>query len=333
MTRIAVAILNHNGETLLPQFLPSVVRFSSEAEVVVIDNASTDGSLDWMGREYPQVRIIRLVENLGYCGGYNAGLKEIDAEVTVLLNSDVEVTEGWLKAPLKLFEEDPLLFAVQPKILRWQERTRFDYAGAGGGFIDSLGYPYCRGRLLDRLEEDRGQYNDTCTVAWASGACMFVRKELFFSLGGLEASFFAHMEEIDLCWRAARNGHRIRYCGASTVYHLGGGTLPVNSPRKTYLNFRNNLSLLVRNLPAHRLMWLLPVRLALDLLAAFTFLLKGESGSALGVLRAHGNFLINLPTELERRRSVCGPGYGSSIEQGGVSSVLWERYVVGKNRR
>lgn len=331
MTRIAVAILNYNGEHLLPQFLPSVVRCSGDADVVVIDNASTDGSLDWISREYPHVRIIRLSENLGYCGGYNTGLKEIDADVVVLLNSDVEVTADWLTAPVQLFDADPMLFAVQPKILRWKERNRFDYAGAGGGFIDALGYPYCRGRFLDQLEEDHGQYNDTCSVAWASGACMFVRKDVFHSLGGFETSFFAHMEEIDLCWRASRNGHRIRYCGASTVYHLGGGTLPVSSPKKTYLNFRNNLSLLFRNLPAGRLVWLLPVRFVLDLLASVSFLLRGQARSAVSVLRAHGQFMMCLPWEIERRSSVAGKGYALTGERGNVTSVIWQRYVAGRN--
>ena len=327
MTRIAVAILNYNGASLLPTYLPSVVRHSTDAEVILIDNASTDGSVEWVKREFPGLRIICLKENLGYCGGYNTGLQEVNADVVVLLNSDVEVTDGWLTEPVRLFNDDPGLFAVQPKLLRWQERDRFDYAGAGGGFIDSLGYPYCRGRILDQLATDRGQYNDTCEVAWASGACMFVRLDMFRELGGFESSFFAHMEEIDLCWRAIRNGYHVRYCGQSIVYHLGGGTLPVSDPRKTYLNFRNNLSLLIRNLPASRLLWQLPLRGALDALAALSFLLRGQGGSFAAIFKAYTDLLIHLPGEFQRRHQVKGAGYSRKPVKGSISSVVWSRYL------
>jgi len=332
MTRISVAILNYNGASLLPTYLPSVVRHSPGAEVILIDNASTDGSVEWISKEYPQLRVIRLRENLGYCGGYNIGLEQVDAEVAVLLNSDVEVTEGWLNEPVRMFHEDPSLFAVQPKILRWQERDRFDYAGAGGGFLDSLGYPYCRGRILDQLEQDRGQYNDSCKVMWASGACMFVRSSMFRELGGFETTFFAHMEEIDLCWRAARHGWTIRYCGSSTVFHLGGGTLPVNNPRKTYLNFRNNLSLMFRNLSAVRLLWQIPVRVVLDALAAISFLLRGEAGSSTAVLKAYADLAFGLTGELHRRRLVKGSGYDRKPVKGNITSILWWRHVRGRKR-
>jgi len=327
MTRVAVAILNFNGASLLPRFLPSVIRNSGAADLVLIDNGSTDGSADWTEQNFPQVRVIRLGSNLGFCSGYNEGLKDIRSDVVVLLNSDVEVTEGWLDEPLKLFEQDPRLFSVQPKILRYQERKEFDYAGAGGGFIDQLGYPYCRGRLLDALEEDHGQYDDVQEVCWASGACMFVRLPLFRELGGFESGFFAHMEEIDLCWRAIRNGYQNSYCGRSTVYHLGGGTLPVASPRKTYLNFRNNLSLLTRNTNALKLVWLLPVRLLLDLAAFGVFFLKGSFAAGFSILKAWLDFVGHLPAEMRRRKSVRGHGYGIPVPTGPVGLVLTARYL------
>ena len=324
--KVAVAILNYNGAALLPRFLPSVVEHSKEAEVWVIDNGSTDNSLAWLTTHFPDVRQIRLEKNLGYCTGYNDGLKQIDADVYVLLNSDVEVTAGWLTGPVALLKNDLTIAAVQPKLLSYQNRHQFEYAGAGGGFLDSLCYPYCRGRIFDRLENDHGQYNDSCEVMWVSGACLFVRAAVFHEHGGFEPTFFAHMEEIDLCWRIRRSGKKIFYCGASTVYHLGGGTLPVSSPRKTYLNFRNNLSLMVRNLKVSSLMWILPVRFGLDGIAALKFLLEGHGASAVAVVKAWWNFGVNLKTELHKRESTRRLPFGWSRSLGGMRLLIWERW-------
>ena len=325
--KVAVVLLNYNGAELLPRFLPSVVNHSKEAEIWVIDNGSTDSSLTWLSTNHPEVRQIRLEKNYGFCTGYNDGLKQIQADVYVLLNSDVEVTSGWLNGPLSLLKEDVNIAAVQPKILSYRHRDLFEYAGAGGGFLDELCYPYCRGRIFDQLEKDSGQYNDCCEVMWGSGACLFVRSSVYEEQGGLEPTFFAHMEEIDLCWRIRRSGKKIFYCGTSTVYHLGGGTLPVSSPRKTYLNFRNNLSLMVRNLRLSALLWILPSRFVLDHIAAVKFFLEGNGASSLSVLKAWINFLTHFYTELQKRKATSRWPFMSGWRIGEVRFLLTKRYL------
>ena len=326
--RVAVVILNFNGAALLPRFLPSIIKHSDEADIFIIDNGSTDDSINWVENSHPQVRLIRLEKNLGFCAGYNEGLKLIDADVYVLLNSDVEVTEGWIRAPLELLSNDPTIVAVQPKILSLKNKQEFEYAGAAGGFLDLLCYPYCRGRIFDQIEQDHGQYNDTSEVMWGSGACSFIRSIDFHRLGGFEPSFFAHMEEIDLCWRLRRLGKKIFYTGQSTVYHLGGGTLPVSSPRKTYLNFRNNLSLMMRNLRAADLLLILPIRLLLDLIAALKFMLEGNAASSLSVLRAWNDFVINLRKEIQKRRATKELPFVSNSRFERIRVLIWKRYVV-----
>lgn len=305
MNRVAVVILNYNGRDYLRQFLPSVIQHSGEADIIVADNKSTDDSVPVLEREFPQVTIIRIPSNLGYAGGYNYALQQVAAELFVLLNSDVEVTAGWLAPVIAAFDNHPNVAAIQPKILSFHHRDLFEYAGAGGGFIDSLGYPFCRGRLFTTLEQDRGQFNDQRPVFWASGACLFIRADTFRLLGGFEPEFFAHMEEIDLCWRIQRAGLQVFYEGHSTIYHVGGGTLSASNPRKTYLNFRNGLALLIYHLPFHQLLWKLPLRLALDWLAALRFLPRNKNDS-FAIAKAHYHFLKRLRKNIQKRVSLSG---------------------------
>lgn len=298
----AVVILNFNGEALLRKYLPSVVRHSGGAKVVVVDNGSTDNSLSILEHEFPQVHVIPLDRNYGFCGGYNRALQQVNADYYVLLNSDVEVTERWLQPMEHLLAADPTIAAVQPKILSFNHRAKFEYAGAGGGFIDALGYPFCRGRIFDHVEDDAGQYNDQREVFWTSGACMMVRAEAWHRLGGLDEDFFAHMEEIDLCWKAQRAGMRVWYCGTSVVYHLGAGTLGYDSPGKIYLNFRNGLALLIKHLGTAELIYKIPARVVLDWLAAMVFLVKGNGAGCASVFRAHGHVLKGISRLMEKRR-------------------------------
>lgn len=289
--RIAIVILNWNGRSYLEKFLPGVLQHSSHlARVIVADNASSDDSLHLLETKFPEVERIVLDKNRGFTGGYNAALKQVDSEYYVLLNSDVEVTAGWLEPMLSYLDNHPLTAACQPKILNYQLRDEFEYAGAGGGFIDKLGYPFCRGRIFTQLEKDLGQYDEDINIFWASGASMMIRSENFHSIGAFDEDFFAHMEEIDLCWRIQKAGFLIRYCHQSVVYHVGGGTLPKSNPRKTYLNFRNNLFLLFKNLEPRHFSKILIFRTILDLLAAFIFLLRSGWPDCRAVLVAHRDF-------------------------------------------
>jgi GT2 family glycosyltransferase len=304
MTSIAVVVLNYNGEKLLRQFLPSVIEHSSEAEIFIADNGSTDQSLQVLDSEYPQVKTLALGENYGFCGGYNRALKQIDATYYVLLNSDVEATQGWLSPLRSILDERPEVAAVQPKILSYTNRRLFEYAGAGGGFLDALGYPFCRGRVFDHVEEDVGQYNDERPVFWSSGACMMIRSEKFHEHNGFDEDLFAHMEEIDLCWKLNRSGNVVYYSGKSSVYHLGAGTLGYNHPRKTYLNFRNGLSMLFKHLGTFELVFKLPLRLMLDWVAGVFFLLKAEPKNFQSVCRAHTDFFRQMTILMEKRREI-----------------------------
>lgn len=292
--KVAVVILNWNGQSFLEQFLPSVIEYSmGDAEVIVADNGSTDASIQLLTDKFPQVRLIELPENKGFTGGYNAALKQVDADYYILLNSDIEVSPGWIKPIIQLMESDDSIAACQPKILAYNDKTRFEYAGAAGGYIDWLGYPFCRGRIFEVTEVDEGQYNDEREVFWATGACMFVRAKIFHAVGGFDEHFFAHMEEIDLCWRMKNNGHKVYYCPNSTVYHVGGGTLAKENPQKTFLNFRNSLYLLIKNLPIERMIFVLFLRLILDGVAMIRFLTQGNAKSSVAVLRAYLEVIIN----------------------------------------
>lgn len=323
MISVAVVILNFNGEKLLQQFLPSVIKYSQSANIIVVDNGSTDDSLSILKNLFPQVLVIPFSKNLGFCGGYNQAIAKVEDEIVVLLNSDVEVTEGWLLSPIGLLERNPTIAAVQPKILSFNNKTYFEYAGAGGGFIDSLGYPFCRGRIFDTIEKDKGQYNDQVPVFWASGACMFIRRKTFLALGGLDEDFFAHMEEIDLCWRLNRAGYSILYDGNSTVFHVGGGTLSSGSPRKTFLNFKNGLTLLIKNLSPNELIFKLPFRIALDWAAAIDFIVHGYGGSGLAVFKAHIHFLVGILNDFSKRKKWSHLGYQTA------QGLIVNKWIVG----
>lgn len=290
MKKVAVVILNWNGRKLLEQFLQNVISCSLEAEVIVADNASTDDSTDFLKKNFPAIKIIPLQVNYGFAGGYNEALKQVNADYFMLLNSDVEVTEGWLIPLIECLDHQPETAACQPKIKSFHDRHLFEHAGAAGGFIDYLGYPFCRGRMFTTLEEDKGQYNTAANVFWATGACMLIRSEVFKKLNGFDERFFAHMEEIDLCWRIQRAGYKIQCIPSSVVYHVGGGTLPKKNPRKTYYNFRNNLMMLHNNLPPLVVFPVIFYRLFLDGMAALKFLMEGDGMDFLAVLKSHAYF-------------------------------------------
>jgi GT2 family glycosyltransferase len=292
MLKVAVVILNWNGKAFLQRFLPSVVSYSQleGVKLIVADNGSTDDSIAFLRDSYPSVGIIALNKNYGFAEGYNRALSQIEAEYFVLLNSDVEVSPNWLEPMLALLDTNPMIAACMPKIMSAERKDQFEYAGAAGGFIDKYGYPFCQGRIFDNVETDFGQFNESRDIFWASGACMMVRGPLYKIAGGLDADFFAHMEEIDLCWRLKNRGYRIAYVSGSVVYHLGGGTLPQGNPRKTYLNYRNNLYLLYKNLPEEYVGRILFTRMILDGLSSFRFLLKGSFAEFHSVFKAHLSF-------------------------------------------
>ena len=306
MKKAAVVILNYNGRKFLEQFLPNLIANCdpSLSEVIVADNASTDDSVVFMREHFLDIRLIINDSNGGFATGYNLALRQIEAEYYVLLNSDIEVAQRWIEPVIELMDADPTIAACQPKILSYYHREQFEYAGACGGFIDKYGYPFCRGRVFQNLETDEGQYDTPLEVFWATGACMFVRAELYHQIGGLDDSFFAHMEEIDLCWRLKNAGYKVYCCPQSEVYHIGGGTLPKNSPRKTYLNFRNNLSLLVKNLPDGKVWPTIAYRIVLDWVAAMKFLCEGCFADFQMVFKAHLDFYGRMKSLKEKRDGV-----------------------------
>lgn len=317
--KLAVIILNWNGLELLKTFLPAASRHtvSDEADLWVADNGSTDGSVDWVRANHPEVRLLEFGENHGFAEGYNIAIRKTDYEFTVLLNSDVEVTPGWTRPLVALLEARPKVAAVMPKIRSYRNREMFEYAGAAGGYLDSLGYPYCRGRVFDRVERDDGQYDgEPIEVAWATGAALCVRTKVYLELGGLDRDFFAHMEEIDLCCRMIGAGYKVMADMSSVVYHVGGASLPKGNPKKTYLNFRNNLLLLHKNLPRKRGRKVLLLRRLADTLAFAMFLVKGQWGDAKAVLRAHRDFRRmrrNYPVTPATDYLRAVPGAGRSI--------------------
>ncbi|MDI1355580.1 MAG: glycosyltransferase family 2 protein [bacterium] len=302
--RAAVIILNFNGKYFLETFLPDIIRHSLPYPVIVADNGSTDGSVAFMEAHHPEVRLIKNNDNFGYAEGYNRALSQIKAQYYILLNSDVEVTDKWIDPILLLMNSDSSIAAVQPKILDYQKRNTFEYAGASGGFIDAFGYPFCRGRIFNSLESDHAQFNDAREVFWATGACLFVRSDAFWQVGGLDNNYFAHMEEIDLCWRLKNFGYKIYVEPASHIFHIGGGTLNKLSKRKTFLNFRNNLTTLTKNHPPQYLFLKVLYRMVLDGVAAFKFLFEGQPKHFFAVLRAHINFYAWLPRILIERKKL-----------------------------
>ena len=326
---VAVVILNWNGKKFLEQFLPGVINNSKgQAEIIIADNASTDDSVSFLKTNFPDIRIIKNKINGGFARGYNDALAQIDAKYFVLLNSDIEVTPNWIQPVINLMESDKQIAACQPKLMSFYNREKFEYAGAAGGFIDKYGYPFCRGRLFQTMEGDGGQYDDDAEIFWATGACLFVRSEIYKELGGLDERFFAHMEEIDFCWRAKNQGYKIMYCPDSTVYHVGGGTLPKKSWKKTYLNIRNNNIMLYKNLPNNRLYKVFIARLVLDGIAAIKFLFDGGFMDLFAVVKAHWDFFFMIKKlKEERKKKILMPV--SKIFQ---KNLVFEYFIKGKRK-
>lgn len=331
MPSVAVVILNWNGRHYLQRFLPSVLAGSyKNMEVIVADNGSSDDSVSWLHQHHPALRIILLPDNVGFARGYNEALKQVKADYYVLLNSDVEVQPGWIEPIITLMEGQTTIGACQPKILMESNRAMFEYAGAAGGWIDAMGYPFARGRVFDECEEDRGQYDDVATVFWASGAAMFVRATAYHACGGLDDYFFAHMEEIDLCWRMQLAGYSIMVCPQSVVYHVGGGTLRRGSQQKVYLNFRNNLVMLCKNMPRLQLAWKLPFRLMMDGLFACKSLFTGNGIYFIAVLKAHLGLVYWC---LFKRKQGIMPVNRKATLYGWLNkSVVWLYFVQGKRK-
>lgn len=309
MNKIAVVILNWNGANLLRQFLPSVIQYSPETTIYVADNASTDNSIEVLQEEFPTVKRIQNTGNFGFAKGYNEALKVVDEPILALVNSDIEVTENWLTPILSQFENEPNTAIIQPKILDFKKKTHFEYAGAAGGFIDKYGFPFCRGRIFEALEEDKGQYDDSIDIFWASGACFFIRNEVFKKLNGFDEDFFAHQEEIDLCWRAHNLDYKIKYNGKSKVYHVGGATLKTGSPQKTFLNFRNSLWMMTKNLPKKKLFSRIFMRMVLDGIAGIKFLVEGKPKHLWAVLKSHFYFYFYFSKFFRKRSYKQFPKY------------------------
>lgn len=304
MSKIAVVILNWNGKDLLEKFIPSIIQYSNPeiADIYVADNASTDLSIEFVKQHFPSVNIIQNNVNGGYAKGYNDALKQIKADYFALVNSDIEVTENWLEPILEYFNLNKNTAIIQPKILDYKNKQYFEYAGAAGGFLDKFGYPFCKGRIFDTVEIDHLQYDKIADIFWASGACFFVRSDVFFQLKGFDEMYFAHQEEIDFCWRAKNFGYEIKFIPNSVVYHVGGATLSSYNPKKTYLNFRNSLITLVKNLPKDKIVMVIFVRLILDGIAGLKFLFELQPKHTLAVLKAHYSFYKNISKTLDKRK-------------------------------
>ncbi len=332
MKKTAVVILNWNGKKLLEQFLPSVIKYTllPHTEIVVADNGSTDNSIDFISRRYPEVKIIRLEKNYGYAGGYNEALKQIDTEYFVLLNSDVEVTENWLQPMTDYLDNNQCVAALQPKLLSCRNKPYFEYAGAAGGFLDKYGYPFCRGRIFSTIEKDNGQYNDISEIFWASGACLIIRKKDFFDAGEFDSTFFAHMEEIDLCWRLQSKGRKIIYFPQSKVYHLGAATLAKENPEKTFLNFRNNLLMLYKNLPQNNVKKIIRIRRLLDYLAIMQMIITGKFENAKAVLHAHKEVKNTIPNYSNIRKELMEKAVITDIKTMYPKSILRQYYLKRK---
>ena len=329
--KVAVVILSWNGIKFLEQFLPSVVKYTSTelCEIVVADNCSSDGSVAFLQNNYPGITIIQNQRNGGYAGGYNDALRSVKAKYYVLLNQDVEVTANWVELVITEMERGDNVVAAQPKLRDYYKRDFFEYAGGSGGYMDRFGYAFCRGRLFDSIEKDEGQYDDVKEIFWASGACMFVRSDVYWNAGALDEDFFAHQEEIDLCWRIRNLGYKIICVPSSVIYHVGGGSLPQGNAKKTYLNFRNNMMLMFKNLRFTTLVWKMPVRAWLDIVAGFYGLAKNKSFKDMGaIFKAHISFYRALPQLIKKRRSIPHPStvYLSEV------NILWQYFGKGKKK-
>lgn len=326
--KTAIVILNWNGEKLLEEFLPSIVNFSANiADIYVADNASTDNSIAFIKQNFPTVKIVINKENGGYAKGYNDALQHISADIYCLINSDIEVTKNWLSPILSVFEKEENTAIIQPKILDYKNKTKFEYAGAAGGFIDFLGYPYCRGRVFNHLENDTNQFNDSINIFWASGACLFIRAKVFHQLQGFDEDYFAHQEEIDLCWRTQNEGYEIKYVGASKVYHVGGATLQESNPHKTYLNFRNSLLTVLKNVPTKYLFQTVFLRLILDGIAGIKFIVELRPIHTWAIIKAHFSFYKNLFKFIKKRKNLQKrEAYNKH------TSVVWQYFVLGRKK-
>ncbi|HLO82274.1 MAG TPA: glycosyltransferase family 2 protein [Chitinophagaceae bacterium] len=327
---VAIVILNWNGKKHLEQFLPSILSTTySNIQVVVADNGSTDDSISFIYSNYPSIKVLRSSVNEGFAKGYNTALKQVDADYYMLLNSDVEVTPGWLEPMVSLLESNRHIGACQPKLLDYRTRSTFEYAGGAGGWLDAFGYPFCKGRIFDDCEVDKGQYDIAEPIFWASGAALFIRPELFHNAGGFDPFFFAHQEEIDLCWRIQLLGYKIYSCPASVVYHVGGGTLPKGNERKVFLNFRNNLIMLSKNLPWSQKVWKIPIRILLDAVSAWkNLLLLREPHYFWAVLKAHGAWISWIL--YHRKESIFPPETGGMLEGFYHGNIAWEHFIQGK---
>ena len=328
MKRVAVVILNWNGKHWLEKFLPSVITHNNNdlAEIIIADNASTDDSLSFLKTTYPKIKTILLNKNYGFTGGYNKALAQLENEYFVLLNSDIEVSPNWIEPIIRLMDSDKKIAACQPKILSYNNKEYFEYAGASGGYIDWLAYPFCRGRIMDTLEKDTGQYDDAKKVFWASGACMFVRSEVYKKMNGLDESFFAHMEEIDLCWRMQNEGYDIWVEPLSKVYHVGGGTLQTDNPKKTYLNFRNSLFMILKNESFWKAYIVIFIRLVLDGVAAVRFLFQGKFAHIAAILKAHFALYFKNVKYLEYRKK------RATVKTIYPKSIVWQYFAKGKKK-
>ena len=324
--KTAIVILNWNGQKLLEQFLPSIVNFSSEeAEIYVADNASTDSSIKYIKDFFPSVNIVKNKINGGYAKGYNDALKAINADIYCLINSDVEVTKNWLSPILETFQSDEKTAIIQPKILDFKDKSKFEYAGAAGGFVDLYGYPYCRGRIFNHLETDNNQFNDISEIFWASGACFFIRSKVYHQLNGFDEDYFAHQEEIDLCWRTQNIGYKVKYVGTSTVFHIGGATLQETNPHKTYLNFRNSLLNVVKNVPKKWFLFVVFSRLILDGIAGLKFILELRPIHTWAILKAHLSFYKNFFKFLKKRRKLQ-----KKQDYNLHTSIVWQYFGLGR---
>lgn len=330
--KLSVVILNWNGKELMEKFLPSVIANTPKdwCEVIVADNGSTDSSLGMLKKKFPTVKLISFNHNYGFAEGYNRALAELDSEYTVLLNSDIEVTSGWVEVPVAAMDADPSVACVQPKIRAEKNKAYFEYAGAAGGFMDRYGYPYCRGRILSCVEKDEGQYDTPQSILWASGACLFIRTAVYKEVGGLDSGFFAHQEEIDMCWRLRTRGYKLLCTPQSVIYHVGGATLNAENPRKTFLNFRNNLLMLYKNLPAKDLKHIMHVRFWLDYVAALKFLLTGHFSNAKAVYEARKAFARLLPEYKSKREENIQKTVLTEIPELMHKSLIAEFYLKGK---
>ncbi len=325
--KIAIVILNWNGKKLLKQFLPSIVKFSAElADIYVADNASSDDSVSFIKEYFPSVKIIENTSNGGYAKGYNDALQSIDTDIYCLINSDVEVSEGWLNPVVEVFRKEANTAIIQPKLLDYKDKTKFEYAGAGGGFIDLYGYPYCRGRVFNNLETDNGQFDDISEIFWASGACFFIRSEIYHQLGGFDEDYFAHQEEIDLCWRIQNEGYQIKYVGTSTVYHVGGATLQESNPTKTFLNFRNSLLNVIKNIPKRWFLFVVFSRLILDGITGIKFVFELRPIHTFAILKAHLSIYWNFFKFLKKRRKLQKKHHYNLH-----TSIVWQYFIMGRN--